>query len=179
MTIDRPQGVDTRSDFGEIFEEIYREHAPVLMAKVLRLVSGDHQYAEDVVQETLLRAWKYRDSLRFGPAGLRPWLVTTARHIVIDAYRARRARPEIAMTQVEDIATPDQIDMALLSITLADAVAALPQKHRAVLVETHFKGATSIEAARTLGLPDGTVRSRNFYALRALKLMLEERRIAP
>ncbi|MGO4749670.1 sigma factor-like helix-turn-helix DNA-binding protein, partial [Streptomyces sp. 2MCAF27] len=69
----------------------------------------------------------------------------------------------------------DEIDRALRLMTLSDAMHDLSDAHREVLVETYFKGRTVNEAAQTLGIPSGTVRSRVFYALRSMKLALEER----
>lgn len=73
---------------------LYREHAGPLLAYVLRLVAGDRQRAEDVVQETLIRAWKNAGQLNRATGSVRPWLVTVARRIVIDGHRSRQARPQ-------------------------------------------------------------------------------------
>src|SRR5215475_14473692 len=86
----------------ELARALYAQHAGVLLAFVQRLLGGDRPAAEDIVQETLLRAWRNAD--RLPPNAIRPWLFTTARHLVIDAYRARRARP------VDDVGRPDRLD---------------------------------------------------------------------
>ena len=70
---------------------LYSEHGGPLLGYVLRLTGGDRTQAEDVVQETLLRAWRHPDALTGRP--VRPWLFTVARNLVVDAHRARRARP--------------------------------------------------------------------------------------
>jgi RNA polymerase sigma-70 factor (ECF subfamily) len=102
--------------------------------------------------------------------------VTVARRIVIDGHRSRQARPqEVDPSPLEVIPAEDEIDKALWLMTLSDALDDLTPAHREVLVETYFKGRTVNEAARTLGIPSGTVRSRVFYALRSMKLALEER----
>ncbi|WP_407700362.1 sigma-70 family RNA polymerase sigma factor [Streptomyces beihaiensis] len=155
---------------------LYAEHAGPLLAHVLRLVAGDRQRAEDVVQETLIRAWKNAENLDPAARSLRPWLVTVARRIVIDHHRSRQARPqEVDPAPLEAVAAEDEIDKALRLMTLADALDDLTPAHRAVLVETYFEGRTVSEAAERLGVPSGTVRSRVFYALRSMKLALEER----
>ena len=110
------------ADDEELLRTLYEEHASALLGFVRRLVNGDRQHAEDIVQETLLRAWRHRDVLTADRA--RPWLLTVARNLVISRYRARRAR--------------------------------------------------AAEAATALGGPEGTVKSRSFYALRALRLALDE-----
>jgi RNA polymerase sigma-70 factor (ECF subfamily) len=102
--------------------------------------------------------------------------VTVARRIVIDGHRSRQARPqEVDPSPLEVIPAEDEIDKALWLMTLSDALEDLTPAHREVLVETYFKGRTVNEAAATLGIPSGTVRSRVFYALRSMKLALEER----
>ncbi|CAM5668987.1 RNA polymerase sigma factor [Streptomyces spiroverticillatus] len=155
---------------------LYREHAGPLLAFVLRLVAGDRQRAEDVVQETLIRAWKNAGALNRATGSVRPWLVTVARRIVIDNHRSRQARPqEVDPSPLEVMPAEDEIDKALWLMTLSDALDDLTPAHREALVETYFKGRTVGEAAEVLGVPSGTVRSRVFYALRSMKLALEER----
>nr|WP_107100533.1 sigma-70 family RNA polymerase sigma factor [Streptomyces puniciscabiei] len=168
----------------ELLRALYAEHAGPLFHYVLRLTSGDRQWAEDVVQETLLRAWQHPAAFdpERGPA--RAWLCTVARRLVIDAHRARQARPaEVGGDALERAAerTPgeDRIEQALQSWAVADAIRTLSADHRAVLLETYYRGRTVAEAARVLGIPPGTVKSRSYYALHALKLALRERGIEP
>ncbi|MFD5540424.1 sigma-70 family RNA polymerase sigma factor [Streptomyces sp. NPDC127079] len=168
----------------ELLRTLYAEHAGALFRYVLRLTSGDWQWAEDVVQETLLRAWQHPDAFDPARGPARAWLCTVARHVVIDAHRARRARPAEAggeALQRADEQTPgeDQIEQALQSWAVADAVRSLSPDHRAVLLETYYRGRTMAEAAQALGIPLGTVKSRTYYALHALRLALQERGIEP
>ncbi|MFI9360933.1 sigma-70 family RNA polymerase sigma factor [Kitasatospora sp. NPDC053057] len=160
----------------ELMRALYREHAGPLFAFVLHLVAGDRQRAEDVVQETLVRAWRNIHRLDPQADSLRPWLVTVARRIVIDDHRSARARPrEVDAEALEQLPAEDDIERALRMMTVADALADLSPAHREVIVETYLKGRTAKEAAAELGIPAGTVRSRVFYALRSLRLALEER----
>jgi RNA polymerase sigma-70 factor, ECF subfamily len=153
---------------------LYDEHAPALVAYVQHLLRGDRQLAEDIVQETLVRAWRHADDIP--ERARRPWLFTTARHLVIDAYRARRSRPdEVSADLIDEIAQDDAIDAALDSVLLTDALHALSPRHRQVLVDAYYHGRTAAQIAAERGLPAGTVRSRIHYALRALRLALEER----
>ncbi|MCX5213833.1 sigma-70 family RNA polymerase sigma factor [Kitasatospora sp. NBC_00240] len=159
-----------------LMRTLYQEHAGPLFGFVLRLVAGDRQRAEDVVQETLVRAWRNIDRLDAATGSLRPWLVTVARRIVIDNHRSSLARPrEVDPSPLELLPAEDELDKALRLMTISDALDDLTEAHRAVIVETYLKGRTVTEAAAELGIPAGTVRSRIFYALRSLKLALEER----
>jgi RNA polymerase sigma-70 factor, ECF subfamily len=165
------------SDDG-LVRTLYAEHAGPLLRYALHLTSGDRQRAEDIVQETLLRAWQHPDAIAERPP--RPWLFAVARNLAVDAYRARKARPrEVGEAALELIPAPDEADRALESWAVADALKALRPEHRSVLLETYYRGHSVAEAAVILGIPAGTVKSRTFYALRALKLALEERGLAP
>jgi RNA polymerase sigma-70 factor (ECF subfamily) len=160
----------------ESLRALYDDHAPALLAYALRLTDGNRNRAEDIVQETLLRAWRNLDRLDPDAGPVRPWLFTVAQHLAIDAHRARRARPpEVGEEALATVADLDQVEGTLDRIVIADALDSLSADHRAVLVETYFRGRTVAEAADALGIPPGTVKSRCYYALRALKLALAER----
>lgn len=155
---------------------VYAEHGAALLGYSSRLCGGDRQRAEDVVQETLLRAWRHPEASGSGPQAERAWLMTVARNISIDWYRSRVARPaEVgggALEAVAGVPGDNDIDRALEAWTVADALTALSPDHRAVLVETFYRGHSVAEAAAALGIPQGTVKSRAFHALRALRRVL-------
>jgi RNA polymerase sigma-70 factor (ECF subfamily) len=155
---------------------LYDAHALALLAYALRLCDGDRALAEDLVQETLVRAWRHLDRLDPTAGPVRPWLFTVAQHLAIDAHRARRARPpEVGDVALDAVPGLDRIESTLDRIVVTDALQSLSKEHRAVIVETYYRGRTVAETAGVLGIPPGTVKSRCYYALRALKLALAER----
>jgi RNA polymerase sigma-70 factor (ECF subfamily) len=157
---------------------IYAEHGGALLRYSLHLTGGDRQRAEDLVQETIVRAWRHPEALTDRPA--RPWLFAVARNLAVDAYRARQSRPpEVGQAVLDTLPAADDADRTLESWAVAEALASLRPDHRKVLVETYYRGCSVAEAAATLGIPAGTVKSRTFYALKALKLALQERGLAP
>ncbi len=163
------------SDEVALMEQLHDEHAPALWRFALRLVDNDRGRAEDVVQETMLRAWRHRKVLESSPPALRAWLYRVARNIVIDEWRSRRSRVETSVAEVPEGGLGDDAsDQLLLAWVVAEAVTRLTPEHRAVLLACYYRGLPVAEAARRLGVPEGTVKSRTHYALRALKLALEE-----
>ncbi|MEU9478899.1 sigma-70 family RNA polymerase sigma factor [Streptomyces sp. NPDC048191] len=154
---------------------LQREHGRPLFALLLRLCEGDRQRAEDLVQETLVRAWQHPEAVHAeGFDSVRPWLLTVARRLAIDARRARQARPPETGCEVPENArvSADHAERAAAMLDVREAVKTLTPEHRDVLVLVYFLGASVAEAAQTLGVPPGTVKSRAYYALRALRRVL-------
>jgi RNA polymerase sigma-70 factor, ECF subfamily len=139
----------------ENYDLLYRLHARPLFRYLLRLTLGDHREAEDCLQETFMR----------------PWLYTVARRIVIDGVRARQARPtEVSATDMNLLSQPDtEIERMVQVQALRTAMMSLSPEHRATLIEIFYNERTAKEAAEILGVPEGTVKSRAYYAVRALR----------
>jgi RNA polymerase sigma-70 factor (ECF subfamily) len=156
-----------------LMRQLHDEHAAALWRFCLRLASNDRGHAEDVLQETLLRAWRHRSVLESTPPAVRAWLFTVARNIVIDEWRSQRTHHETPVAYLPEDGRDDS-DQLLLSWVVADAFTQLSADHRAVLLECYYRGRSVSEASRRLGVPEGTIKSRTHYALRALKLILEE-----
>jgi RNA polymerase sigma-70 factor (ECF subfamily) len=126
----------------------------------------------------LLRAWRHPEALTPERGSPRAWLRTVARNIAFDEYRARKARPREVGIELADRAPEsgdDAIDRALEAWIVAEALESLSAAHRQVLVETFYRGGSVADAALAIGVPPGTVKSRTFYALRALRAALLER----
>ncbi|MDX6604942.1 MAG: polymerase sigma-70 factor, subfamily [Solirubrobacterales bacterium] len=151
--------------------EAYSAHSGELYGFALRSL-GDSGLAEEAVQETFVRAWRAGE--RFDPeiGSLRTWLFAILRNVVIDLGRARAARPRVAEGGIEPSVEP--LDEALLAWQVEEAMRRLGDDHRRVLIETHFRGRPYAEVAEELGVPEGTVKSRVYYGLRAMRVVLEE-----
>ena len=152
--------------------DAYAAHSGELYGFAMRSL-GDAGLAEEAVQETFLRAWRAGE--RFDPeiGSLRTWLFAILRNVVIDLGRARAVRPRVAPEGgVEPSVEP--LDDALVAWQVEEAMRRIGDDHRRVLIETHYRGGPYAEVAEELGVPEGTVKSRVYYGLRALRVVLEE-----
>jgi len=162
-------------DGTDLLRAMHVEHGAALFSYAVRLTSGDRQRAEDLVQETLLRAWQHPEAMDPDRGSVRAWLFTTARNLAIDAWRRRAARgTEIITDILPEVPEVDETERAVESWLIAEALGRLSRQHREVLVDCFYRGRSVAEVAAKLGIPPGTVKSRTFYALRSLRLALEE-----
>ena len=123
-----------------LMQQLHDEHAAALWGFCLHL-TGDPVRAEDVAQETLLRAWQHYEVLDESRGSVRSWLFTVARNIVIDEWRSKRSQNERPFDQVPEPGDPvDQTDTLLQSWVVADAITQLSPEHRAVLLECYYRG---------------------------------------
>lgn len=159
-------------------ERLCDQHAAALWRYAWRL-TGDHAHAEDVVQETLLRAWQHPNVLNNGQSP-RAWLFTVARNMVIDDRRSARFRHEVIPMDGSGPPEPsgvngfDEAGSVLNRALIGDAMAQLSAEHRAVVGRSYYQGWTTAQIAADLGIAEGTVKSRLHYALRALRQALVE-----
>jgi RNA polymerase sigma-70 factor (ECF subfamily) len=140
---------------------------------------GDRGLAEEAVQTAYLRAWRAADRFDDQLGSLRTWLFAIARNVIVDLARARTVRPPVAgrnaaNTDERDAHAGDELERLLVSWQVEEALRKLSPEHRVVLVETYYRARPYSDVATELGVPVGTVKSRVFYALRALRLALEE-----
>ena len=122
--------------------ELPDAHAAALLAFATRLCAGDRGRAQDVVQETLLRAWQHPEALGPDRGLARAWLFTVARNLAIDSRRARASRPaEVRDAPLDLVPTSgDEIDRALDAWLVTDALGTLTAAHREVLLEMFYRG---------------------------------------
>ena len=171
---ERWTGPAKRAGDEALIRSLYAEHGGSLLAYATRL-TGDRAAAEDVVQETLVRAWKHADDMVDQKGSVRGWLLTVARNIITDRARAKAARPtEVAESPATPPVQRDHSQGVVDSMTMLAALHQLPAEHRNVLVEIYYRGRSVAETASALGVPAGTVKSRSHYALKALRTVIAE-----
>jgi len=160
----------------EAVRSLYDEHAAALWRYAMRL-TGDRARAEDVVQETLLRAWQHPEVINDSARSARAWLFTVARNMIIDERRSSRFRNEASSldgSAAPEQASPDEVNSALDRMLIGEALAQLSPDHRAVVRRSYYLGWTTTQIADDLGIAEGTVKSRLHYAVRAMRLTLQE-----
>ncbi len=159
----------------DLLRELHEEHVGALWSYALRL-TGDQGRAQNVVQETLLRAWRDPQILDPECGSQRSWLYTVARKIVFDEWRTTRWNPETGIDRSPDHPNGDASEPVVDRHLVVAALGRLTQEHRHVLRECYFRGSSVAEAAHALGIAPGMVKTRTYYALRALRLAIEELR---
>jgi RNA polymerase sigma-70 factor (ECF subfamily) len=149
--------------------QLYRENGAFVLSYVTRLLR-DRFLAEDVVQETMLRAWRHCDELSPDKGSVRGWLVRVAHNIAMDKIRMRRSRPaEVAEETAPDAVFEDHADAVVSALHIRQVLSRLSPGQREVLEQMYLHGCTARETAQRLGIPEGTVFSRSFHAMRTLR----------
>ncbi|WP_329213138.1 sigma-70 family RNA polymerase sigma factor [Streptomyces sp. NBC_01485] len=159
----------------QLMTTLYNEHYDVLISFALRYVHSREQ-AEDVVQETLLRAWRVVHKIHPGSASVRSYLFTIAHNVITDNWRATRRRPWLVSNDAAIAAVPssDDVESALEGQLVAAALERLSPEHRMVIQALYYDGLTVAETAVRMTVPEGTVKSRAYYAVRNLRAAFEE-----
>jgi RNA polymerase sigma-70 factor (ECF subfamily) len=159
---------------------LYRTYSGELYGFALNAL-GDRGLAEEVVQDVFTRVWRHADTYDHTRASFRTWLYGIARNAVIDLKRRRAVRPSLAVepSELDEGVGEESIERALLGWQVAAALERLTPEHRQVIRLAHFQGLRLREIAEQTGLPLGTVKSRISYALRGLRLALEEMGVEP
>lgn len=164
-----------RDRSGDELRELYRRYAGELFGFACNAL-GDRELAEEVVQDVFARMWRHAGEYDRSKATVRTWLYSIARNRIVDARRRAAVRPVSAPAQLDEEAwelDPD-FDRAVLRWQVAAALARLSPEHRQVIRLAHWGGLSLREIAERSGVPVGTVKSRVYYALRSLRLILDE-----
>lgn len=161
-------------DEARLLRVLQAEHSAALWRYVVHL-TGNSADADDIVQETLVKAWRRPKVLDQSQRSARAWLFTVARNLVIDSRRSAHHQHEVGVAELPERETPDRIDEHLDAWLIAEALTGLSVEHRAVIVNAYYLGRSTTEIAAELGIAEGTVKSRLHYGLRALRLALQEK----
>ena len=162
MLGDQPVAVSA-ADVDAAFGGLYAEHGPALLRLATALTGGDRGRAEDLVQETMLRAWTHRAKLDLQHRSPRAWLITVVQRLAVDAHRARRARPhEVELNDHVALTDSQRTDTSIEEADVRAAIATLPGPQRQVLAEVYYRDRSVAETAHILQIPPGTVKSRTF-----------------
>ncbi len=175
LLVDRLRSDET----GEAMRALYGLYGGELYGFALNALS-DRGAAEEIVQEVFLRAWRHAGQYDPARAGVRTWLYQITRHAIIDARRRASVRPALAQHEpAGEAEAGGSLEQAMLGWQVAAALERLPPEHRQMIRMAQFRGLTMREIADHTGLPLGTVKSRTWYALRSLRLVLEEMGVVP
>jgi RNA polymerase sigma factor (sigma-70 family) len=167
--------VEAILQYGEegAFRELYRRHTPRLLGFVERLLGATDAEAEDVAQETWIRACQAFDRFRWESA-FSTWLLGIGLNIVRDHIR-RNARANILdIDEIPDPPGPMRIPED--RIDLERSIAILPDGYRIVLVLHDVEGMKHREIAEKLGVSEGTTKSQLFRARKMLRGLLSQSR---
>lgn len=171
---------DLRSRRGETAaRELYRAYGAELYGFAVQRL-GDRGAAEEVVQDVFARAWHHAGDYEPRRGSVRTWLYGIARNAIVDVERRRGRRPRlVADDAVGDVSADEPIERALLRWQVQLAFSRLTPEHREVIELSHVQGLLLREIADRKGLALGTVKSRVYYALRSMRLALEELGVTP
>lgn len=157
---------------------LYEEHGPALEGWAYSRFD-DPQLAEEVVQETVLAAWRKYDQYDPAIGSERAWMFGIARNVAATRYQRNLRHLRAVPTHPVSDSGLDDAELARVAerSLIADALRALSPDHRTVVAAAYWEGLSTKEIASRLGIPDGTVKSRLYYALRVLRAHLQEREV--
>ncbi len=162
----------------QLARALYGAHGPALERWASNRFNDDH-VAEEVVQETVLAAWRKYDQFDPGRGSERAWMFGIARNVAATRHQRRlRHLRSVPTEQVTDTGFDDaELDRIAEQSVIADAINSLSTEHREVVAAAYWEGLSTKQISQRAGIPDGTVKSRLHYALRILRVQLEEREV--
>jgi RNA polymerase sigma factor (sigma-70 family) len=162
-----------RSGDARALAQLYDLYERPLYALGLRALS-DRQRAEELVQDTILKVWRGASSFDAGKGELGAWIFTIARRSAVDILRRDKRNPMPVDVSLHDSAEEDGSDSAWRAWEVALTLSRLPEEQRKVVELSVIEGYTHVEIAERLGVPLGTIKTRIYAGLRALRARLEE-----
>jgi RNA polymerase sigma-70 factor (ECF subfamily) len=160
---------------GDELRELYRRYSAELYGFTLNALT-DRELAEEVVQDVFARAWRRAADYDPRRGSVRTWLYAITRNRIVDARRRAAVRPGLAQHEAEEVPADldSELEQAVLRWQMAAALTRLSPEHREVIRLAHYGGLTLREISERKGIPLGTVKSRTSYAMRTLRLILDE-----
>lgn len=156
--------------------DAYDQHAPAVYGVAMRML-GEPTAAEDIVQEVFLGLWEHPSQYDPGRGRMRAWLCAAARYRAIDQLRRAEVRNRYLPLLVDRVTALDAEESTIqdvLTKAVRGTVAELPESHRAAILLAYYGGLTYPQVAATLGIAEGTAKSRLRQALRTLATRLAE-----
>lgn len=160
-------------DVGAPMTELYRRYSKRLYCFGIKAL-GNTGLAEEMVQESFVRLWRTAAGFDARRASVSTYLYVLARSTAADIRKRPSSRP---LLPVEDVEVPqaDTVDQILDGLIVHEALGTLSPAHLEVMRLAHDEDLTQSQIAERLGLPLGTVKTRMFHAMRALRAALDER----
>ena len=161
-------------DIGAPMAELYRRYSGRIYRFGLNLL-GDAGLADELVQECFVRLWRTAGRFDLSRGTVAAYMFVMGRSIAADLRKRPSSRPLMLVDEAQIPAQPDGVDQILETLMMRDALDSLSAAHREVLILVHAEGLTQSQIAERLGLPLGTVKTRMYHGLRALRAALGER----
>jgi RNA polymerase sigma-70 factor, ECF subfamily len=167
---------------GGNLKTLYRRYSHELYGFAYRALD-DRGAADELVQDVFTSVWRHAASYDQRRGSVRTWVYRIARNAVIDRHRHSSVRPRLAALAEDETNEPAALDQSIEQIVLRSqvtaALARLTPEHRDVVQLAHYQGMTMREIAEAKGVPIGTIKSRAWYAMRSLRLTLDETEAMP
>jgi RNA polymerase sigma-70 factor, ECF subfamily len=163
-----------KGDIGEPVAELYRRYGGRLYRFGVQLL-GDTGLAEELVQECFIRLWRTAGRFDLSRGPVAAYLFVIARSIAADLRKRPSSRPLEPVNEAQVPPQPDSADRTVETLMVRDALDSLSAAHREVLMLVHHEGLTQSQIAERLGLPLGTVKTRMFHGMKALRTALAQR----
>ncbi|MBI4944610.1 MAG: sigma-70 family RNA polymerase sigma factor [Actinobacteria bacterium] len=166
---------ELRSGSPDAVRALYAGYGPGIFGFVFRR-TGDAELSREIVQDVMTSVWRSAPRFDASRGSFRAWIFEIARNATTDAGRRAAARPRVVAEIVPDIAADasDEVESFLRTTLIRTALERLPREHRDVLDLVYFRQLTVTEAAARLRIPEGTVKSRCFYAMKNLRTAFRE-----
>ncbi len=161
-------------DAGAPVTELYRRYGRRLFRFGVQVLGNDG-LAEEMVQECFVRLWRTAGQFNPERGNVGTYLFVIARSVALDIRKRPSSRPLLPVDEVYEPPQFDNIEQILDGLIMREALDTLSPAHRQVVRMAHDQDLTQSQIAEKLGLPLGTVKTRMFHAVRALRTALDER----